>query len=199
MSKVLVLKNSILAGFSQSNLLIDHLTTQWQEKHSADTITVRDLAADTVPVLDGELVSALRPSEAPLTPRQQDALNLSDTLINELKAHDVIVIAAPMYNFNITTQLKNYIDFIARAGVTFRYTENGPEGLLTGKRAIVVTTRGGIHKDSPSDLITPYLKLFLGFIGITEVDFIYEEGVGYGPEVLAKAQAEAKAAIDALV
>lgn len=199
MSKVLVLKNSILAGFSQSNLLIDHLTTQWQEKHSADTITVRDLAADTVPVLDGELVSALRPSEAPLTPRQQDALNLSDTLINELKAHDVIVIAAPMYNFNITTQLKNYIDFIARAGVTFRYTENGPEGLLTGKRAIVVTTRGGIHKDSPSDLITPYLQLFLGFIGITEVDFIYEEGVGYGPEVLAKAQAEAKAAIDALV
>ncbi|KEA50965.1 MULTISPECIES: FMN-dependent NADH-azoreductase [Mangrovibacter] len=199
MSKVLVLKNSILAGFSQSNLLIDHLTTQWQEKHSADTITVRDLATDTVPVLDGELVGALRPSEAPLTPRQQDALNLSDTLINELKAHDVIVIAAPMYNFNITTQLKNYIDFIARAGVTFRYTENGPEGLLTGKRAIVVTTRGGIHKDSPTDLITPYLKLFLGFIGITEVDFIYEEGVGYGPEVLAKAQAEAKAAIDALV
>lgn len=199
MSNVLVLKNSILAGFSQSNQLIDHLTTRWQEKHSNDTITVRDLATDTVPVLDGELVGALRPSEAPLTPRQQDALNLSDTLINELKAHDVIVIAAPMYNFNITTQLKNYIDFIARAGVTFRYTENGPEGLLTGKRAIVVTTRGGIHKDSPSDLITPYLKLFLGFIGITDVDFIYEEGVGYGPEVLAKAQAEAKAAIDALV
>ncbi|MEN3754130.1 FMN-dependent NADH-azoreductase [Mangrovibacter yixingensis] len=199
MSNVLVLKNSILAGFSQSNQLIDHLTTRWQEKHSNDTITVRDLATDTVPVLDGELVGALRPSEVPLTPRQQDALNLSDTLINELKAHDVIVIAAPMYNFNITTQLKNYIDFIARAGVTFRYTENGPEGLLTGKRAIVVTTRGGIHKDSPSDLITPYLKLFLGFIGITDVDFIYEEGVGYGPEVLAKAQAEAKAAIDALV
>ncbi len=82
---------------------------------------------------DGELVGALRPSDAPLTPRQQEALALSDELIAELKAHDVIVIAAPMYNFNISTQLKNYFDLVARAGVTFRYTENGPEGPVTGK------------------------------------------------------------------
>ncbi len=86
-----------------------------------------------------------------LTPRQQDALALSDELIAELKAHDVIVIAAPMYNFNIPTQLKNYFDLIARAGITFRYTEKGPEGLVTGKRAVVLSSRGGIHKDTPTD------------------------------------------------
>lgn len=134
MSKVLVLKSSILAGYSQSNQLSDYFVAQWREKHSADEITVRDLAANPIPVLDGELVGALRPSDAPLTPRQQEALALSDELIAELKSHDVIVIAAPMYNFNISTQLKNYFDLVARAGVTFRYTENGPEGLVTGKK-----------------------------------------------------------------
>lgn len=199
MSKVLVLKSSILAGYSQSNQLADHLVSQWQEKHSADTVTVRDLAADPVPVLDGELVGALRPSDTPLTPRQQEALALSDTLIAELKAHDVIVLAAPMYNFNIPTQLKNYFDLVARAGVTFHYTENGPEGLVTGKRAIVISTRGGIHNGTPSDLVTPYMQLFLGFIGITDVEVVLAEGIAYGPEMAEKAQADAKAAIDKLV
>jgi len=104
-----------------------------------------------------------------------------------------------MYNFNIPTQLKNYFDLVARAGVTFRYTENGPEGLVTGKRAVVVSSRGGIHKDTPTDLLAPYMKLFLGFIGITDVNFVFAEGVAYGPEVAAKAQSDAKAAINSLV
>ncbi|HAB4485613.1 TPA: FMN-dependent NADH-azoreductase [Salmonella enterica subsp. enterica serovar Infantis] len=199
MSKVLVLKSSILAGYSQSGQLTDYFIEQWREKHVADEITVRALAANPVPVLDGELVGAMRPGDAPLTPRQQDALALSDELIAELKAHDVIVIAAPMYNFNIPTQLKNYFDLIARAGITFRYTEKGPEGLVTGKRAVVLSSRGGIHKDTPTDLIAPYLKVFLGFIGITDVNFVFAEGIAYGPEVAAKAQADAKAAIDSVV
>ncbi len=110
MSKVLVLKSSILAGYSQSGQLSDYFVEQWQEKHPGDEITVRDPAANPIPVLDGELVGALRPSDAPLTPRQQEALALSDELIAELKGNDVIVIAAPMYNFNIPTQLKNYFD-----------------------------------------------------------------------------------------
>ncbi len=149
-------------------------------------------------MLDGELVGALRPSDAPLTPRQQEALALSDELIAELQAHDVIVINAPMYNFNIPTQLKNYFDRVARAGVTFRYTEQGPEGLVKGKRVVVVSSRGGIHKDTPSDC-APYLKLFLGFIGITDVNFVFAEGIAYGPEVATKAQNDAKAAIDSPV
>ncbi|EPE8812440.1 FMN-dependent NADH-azoreductase [Yersinia enterocolitica] len=192
MSKVLVLKSSILATYSQSNQLADFFVEQWKAAHAGDEITVRDLAAQPIPVLDGELVGALRPSDAELTPRQQEALALSDKLIAELQANDVIVMAAPMYNFNIPTQLKNYFDLIARAGVTFRYTEKGPEGLITGKRAIILTSRGGIHKDTPTDLVVPYLRLFLGFIGITDVEFVFAEGIAYGPEVATKAQADAK-------
>lgn len=195
MSNVLVLKSSILATYSQSNQLADFFVEQWSATHSGDTITVRDLAADPVPVLDGELVNILRPSDAPLSPRQQEALALSDKLIAELQANDIIVIAAPMYNFNISTQLKNYFDLIARAGVTFRYTENGPEGLVKGKRVIILTSRGGIHKGTPTDLVEPYLRLFLSFIGITDVEFVFEEGIAYGPDMATKAQAEAKAAL----
>ena len=197
MSKVLVLKSSILAGYSQSSQLADFYVEEAKAK--GDQVTVRDLAADPIPVLDGELVGALRPSDAPLSPRQQEALDLSNALIDELQAHDVIVIAAPMYNFNIPTQLKNYFDLVARAGVTFRYTEAGPEGLVKGKRAVILSSRGGIHKDTPSDLLTPYVKLFLGFIGITDVNFVFAEGIAYGPEVAAKAQSDAKAAIDSVV
>ena len=188
MSKVLVLKSSILANYSQSNVLADYFVEQWRQQHNDDQIQVRDLAADPIPVLDGELVGALRPSDAPLTPRQQDALDLSNTLIEELKASDVIVIAAPMYNFNISTQLKNYFDLVARAGVTFRYTEAGPEGLLKGKKVYVLTSRGGIHKDTDTDLVTPYLRVFLGFIGLTDVEFVFEEGIAYGPDMATKAQ-----------
>lgn len=197
MSKVLVLKSSILAGYSQSNQLADFYADEARAK--GDSVTVRDLAAQPIPVLDGELVGALRPSDAPLSPRQQEALSLSDELIAELQAHDTVVIAAPMYNFNIPTQLKNYFDLIARAGVTFRYTETGPEGLVTGKRAVILSSRGGIHKDTASDLLTPYVKLFLGFIGITDVNFVFAEGIAYGPEVATKAANDAKDAIKQIV
>ncbi len=196
MSKVLVLKSSILAGYSQSSQLADFYIEQ--AKSNGDDVTVRDLAANPVPVLDGELVGALRPSDAELSARQQEALALSDELIAELQAHDVFVIAAPMYNFNIPTQLKNYFDLVARAGVTFRYTEAGPEGLITGKRAIIISSRGGIHKDTPSDLLTPYLKLFLGFLGIADVEFVFAEGIAYGPEVAAKATDDAKKSLEQL-
>jgi len=197
MSKVLVLKSSILAGYSQSNQLADFYAEEARDK--GNEVTVRDLAAQPIPVLDGELVGALRPSDAPLSPRQQEALALSDELIAELQAHDTVVIAAPMYNFNIPTQLKNYFDLIARAGVTFRYTEAGPEGLVTGKRAVILSSRGGIHKDTPTDLLTPYVKLFLGFIGITDVNFVFAEGIAYGPEVATKAANDAKDAIKQIV
>ncbi|KAF6663060.1 FMN-dependent NADH-azoreductase [Enterobacteriaceae bacterium EKM102V] len=197
MSKVLVLKSSILAGYSQSGQLADFYVEQ--AKAQGKDVTVRDLAANPIPVLDGELVGAMRPSDTPLSPRQQEALDLSNALIEELQAHDEVVIAAPMYNFNIPTQLKNYFDLIARAGVTFRYTEAGPEGLIKGKKAVVITSRGGIHKDTPTDLLTPYVKLFLGFIGITDVEFVFAEGIAYGPEVASKATAEAKDAIKQIV
>lgn len=178
MANVLVLKSSILGEYSSSTKLIDLMTEQFSD----DTFVIeRDLAAHPIPVLDGELALGLRGAENP-SPRQQEALALSDQLIDEIKASDTLVIAAPMYNFNIPTQLKNWIDFIARAGVTFSYTENGPQGLLTGKKAIVVTTRGGMHQGQSSEHITGYLKTVLGFVGITDVQFVYAEALAMGEE-----------------
>jgi FMN-dependent NADH-azoreductase len=111
----------------------------------------------------------------------------------------VLVIGAPMYNFGITTQLKAFFDAIARAGVTFTYTATGPVGLLTGKKVYVTLARGGMHKDGGSDWQVPYLKTFLGFVGLTDVTFVYSEGHGMGPEAVAKAQAQANADIDAVL
>ncbi len=160
-----------------------------------DTFTVRDLANPTLPELDGEVMAGFTAGDKPLTPHQQSTLALSDELIAELKSHDTLIISAPMYNFNIPTQLKIYFDPIARAGQTFRYTSAGAEGLVTGKKAIVISSRGGIHADTPTDLITPYVKLFLGFIGITDVEFVLAEGFAYGPEAAEKAAQDSRIAV----
>lgn len=197
MSKVLVLKSSILGSYSQSNALIDVFLAGRQSKGAADSVTVRDLATLNLPVLDGELAGALRGGDN-LSDRAKQVVALSDELVAELKAADLVVIAAPMYNFNIPTQLKNWIDLVARAGVTFKYTETGPVGLIEGVRAVVITPRGGLHVGQASDLVTPYMKLFLGFIGITAVDFVYAEGMGMGPDAQAKGLAEARSQLDAL-
>lgn len=193
MANVLVLKSSILGDYSQSNCLIDHLVDSLQ----GSSIVERDLASNPLPVLDGEIAFGLRGGEE-LSQKQQDALALSDTLIEEIKASDTIVIGAPMYNFSIPTQLKNWFDLIARAGVTFSYTENGPVGLLTGKKVIVVTTRGGMHKGGATDVMVPYLKTFLGFVGLTDVDVVYSEALNMGEELAAEGIKQAKAELDKL-
>lgn len=150
MANILVLKSSILGQYSQSNALIDGYLAERQ----GDTIQVRDLATLNLPVLDGELAMGLRGGEN-LNERQQAVLAQSDELVAELKASDLVIIAAPMYNFNIPTQLKNWIDLVARAGVTFRYTETGPVGLVENTRALVVSPRGGMHVGNATDLVTP--------------------------------------------
>lgn len=195
MSRILVLKSSILGDYSQSGKLVDFFVQQWHEAHPNDSFTVRDLANPTLPELDGEVIGGFSAGDKPLTPHQQKTLALSDELIAELKSHDTIIISAPMYNFNIPTQLKIYFDLVARAGQTFRYTSEGSEGLVTGKKAIVISSRGGIHADTPTDLITPYLKLFLAFIGITDVEFVLAEGFAYGPEAAEKAAQESRVAV----
>ncbi len=192
MSRILVLKSSILGDDSQSGKLVDFFVEQWREAHPEDTFTFRDLANPTLPQLDGEVLGGFSAGETPLTPHQKSTLALSDTLIAELKSHDVLIISAPMYNFNIPTQLKIYFDLVARAGQTFRYTSAGSEGLVTGKKAIVISSRGGIHADTPTDLIKPYLRLFLGFIGITDVEFVLAEGFAYGPEAAEKAAVQGR-------
>ena len=188
MANILVLKSSILGQYSQSNALIDGYLAERQ----GDTIQVRDLATLNLPVLDGELAMGLRGGEN-LNERQQAVLAQSDELVAELKASDLVIIAAPMYNFNIPTQLKNWIDLVARAGVTFRYTENGPEGLLKGKKVYVALARGGRYRGTENDTQTPYLKMVLGFLGMTDVHFIYAEGLNMGPEAVQQGFAEAEA------
>ncbi|HAS6645416.1 TPA: FMN-dependent NADH-azoreductase [Vibrio parahaemolyticus] len=187
MSRVLALKSSILGDYSQSNKLVEDFIKNVDQ----DKLTVRDLVANPLPVLDFAVATALRATED-LSQEQQAVVDLSDTLIEEVKAADTLVIAAPMYNFTIPTQLKNWIDLIARAGVTFKYTENGVQGLIEGKKAIVVTTRGGIHKDSPTDNVTPYLRTVLGFVGITDVEFVYAEALNMGEDAASKGISDAQ-------
>ncbi|MGY5513071.1 FMN-dependent NADH-azoreductase [Vibrio antiquarius] len=193
MSRVLALKSSILGDYSQSNKLVEDFIKNVDQ----DKLTVRDLAANPLPVLDFAVATALRATED-LSQEQQAVVELSDTLIEEVKAADILVIAAPMYNFTIPTQLKNWIDLIARAGVTFKYTENGVQGLIEGKKAIVITTRGGIHKDSPTDNVTPYLRTVLGFVGITDVEFVYAEALNMGEDFAAKGISEAQSQLAAI-
>ncbi|MCA2017869.1 FMN-dependent NADH-azoreductase [Vibrio tritonius] len=179
MSRVLALKSSILGDYSQSSKLLD----EYIAKFDQEQLTVRDLAANPLPVLDGSVIGAFgAAATGELAADQQAIVDLSNSLIEELKAADTVVIAAPMYNFTIPTQLKNWFDLIARAGVTFKYTENGVQGLIEGKKAVVITTRGGIHKDAPQDIVTSYLKTILGFIGVTDVEFAYAEALNMGDE-----------------
>ncbi|VEI57740.1 FMN-dependent NADH-azoreductase [Pasteurella multocida] len=190
MQNILVLKSSILDTYSQSNLLSNYLTSKLSNKN----IVERDLATNVLPHFDSVTANALR-GEAK-NEEEKALLALSDTLVEELKNSDLVVINAPMYNFNIPTQLKSYFDFIARPRVTFQYTENGPEGLIKGKKALVILTSGGIHQGSATDLVAAYMKIMLGFIGITDVEFVYAEGLGMGGDAVEKAQTQAKAQID---
>ncbi|WP_281629659.1 FMN-dependent NADH-azoreductase [Vibrio sp. St2] len=185
MTNTLVLKSSILGPHSQSNQLIDHAL------EGKSGIIERDLAATPVPVLDMNVATALRSDGNDLSDDLKAVLELSNQLIDELKAADTIVIGAPMYNFMVPTQLKNWFDLIARAGVTFSYTETGPVGLIENKKVIVVTTRGGLHKDSPRNSIESYLTTMLGFIGITDVEFVYAEALNMGEDAAAVAREDA--------
>ena len=157
-------------------------------------MVIRDLAANPLPHFDATAATALRGQ--PTSAEENALLALSDELVAEIKKADTLIINAPMYNFHIPTQLKSYFDFIARPRVTFQYSEKGPEGLLKGKKAVVLAAFGGFHQNQPTDLVTSYMKAILGFVGITDVQFVYVEGIGFGPEAIEKAQVQAKAEID---
>lgn len=189
---ILQINSSARAGNSWSTRLASTLVERLQAAHPAAVISVRDLGHAPHPMLDEFALQAIFTPEDARTPEQQQRVALDDALIAEMQAADIVVLAVPMYNFSIPAQLKNWIDAISRAGVTFRYTAEGPEGLLKGKKAIVVQTRGGIHRNMPTDTLTPYLQTFLGFVGITDVQFVFAEGLSMGPEAerLGLAQAQ---------
>jgi FMN-dependent NADH-azoreductase len=133
-------------------------------------------------MLDEAALQALFSPAQQRTPEQAARVAQDDTLIAEIQAADAVVIGVPMYNFGVPAQLKNWIDAIARAQVTFRYTAQGPEGLLKGKKVYVVLARGGLYRDTPNDTQMPYLQNVLGFLGMTDVQFIYAEGLAMGAE-----------------
>ncbi|MDC4580668.1 NAD(P)H-dependent oxidoreductase [Acinetobacter baumannii] len=176
MAKILVLKSSIMGEGSQTNRLIDVMLEHRKDQGLQDDITIRNLAEMNLPVLDLEIFQALRGAEN-VNQDIQRIVALSDELIAELKNTDLLLIGAPMYNLNVPTQLKNWFDLVARARQTFRYTETYPQGLVEGVKAVVVSSRGGIHIGQETEAVTPYLKAVLGLMGIHDVDFIYAEGL----------------------
>ncbi|EPQ6598959.1 NAD(P)H-dependent oxidoreductase [Acinetobacter baumannii] len=176
MAKILVLKSSIMGEGSQTNRLIDVMLEHRKDQGLQDDITIRNLAEMNLPVLDLEIFQALRGAEN-VNQDIQQIVALSDELIAELKNADLLIIGAPMYNLNVPTQLKNWFDLVARARQTFRYTETYPQGLVEGVKAVVVSSRGGIHVGQETEAVTAYLKAELGLMGIHDVDFIYAEGL----------------------
>ncbi|KQW72829.1 FMN-dependent NADH-azoreductase [Phenylobacterium sp. Root77] len=196
MSNILVLNSSVSGQASISRLLVADAVTELTAREPDAKIVFRDLAADPIPHLLPSTVAGVRAQAS--TPAEQEARALSDKLIAELRAADVIVIGAPMYNFSIPTNLRSWFDHVLRAGETFRYSEAGPEGLLTGKKVIVVESRGGLYSEGPAQAIDfqePYLRQLLGFIGLTDVTFIRAEKIGYGPEARDQALADSRAAL----
>jgi FMN-dependent NADH-azoreductase len=198
--------NSSLHG---ANSLSSRLASQFIETlaladRSADgadpspNVVVRDLANQPPPHLTAERFTAFVTAPEQRTREQAGIAAESDALVAELATADAIVIGLPMYNFGVPSTLKAYFDHVARAGVTFRYTANGPEGLLRGKRAYVIATRGGRYAGTPSDLQSAFVRQFLAFIGITDVEFIYAEGLAMGEESRAAALVEAGKRIEQL-
>ena len=190
MKNILKINSSLFATESVSKQLMEELVAQLAHDH--DPIVQRDLSQDGVPHVDGEWFAALTAAEEQRSESQAKQVAYSDQLIAEVQAADILVIAAPMYNFSVPSVLKAWFDHIARAGVTFSYTADGPKGLLTGKTAYIVTTRGGIHKDQPSDTQVPFIENFLAFIGIDDVRVIYAEGLNMGEDAREKGLAAAR-------
>jgi FMN-dependent NADH-azoreductase len=195
MSNVLVVNSSALGSASVSNQLVQDTLARLRARVPELEVTMRDLGINPVPHLSTDSATALR-GTAPANEAQAAAQVLSDSLIAELKAADTIVIGAPMYNFGIPSTLKAWFDYVLRAGITFRYTEAGPVGLLEGKRAIVIESRGGFYSDGVNgalDSQEPHLNTLLSFMGIKDVTFIRAEKLAFGPEARQEALDEARA------
>src|SRR6266542_2883683 len=195
---LLQINASIFSNHGQSTRLADEFVAAWRASNPGAKVIVRDLAEETVPHLDAERFGAFLAKPGERSVEQQAVVEYSDALIDELKRADVLVLGLPMYNFGVPSTLKAYIDHIARAGATFKYTEKGPVGLLTGKKAYVFAARGGLYAGTPLDTQTAYVRDFLRFIGMTDVEFIYAEGLAMSAEHKEAALAQAYRTIDRL-
>lgn len=180
MSNILILKSSINGQNSLTNQLIDEYKLLREKEGHKDTIIEHDLTAMRLPKLEQPLFSAMRGGDDSLY-GVRNGVEKSDSFINELKESDLLIIGAPMYNLNVPTDLKKWFDLVVRANKTFFYTERYPQGLVKGVKAIVISSRGGVHEGQSTDVVTAYLRAVLGLIGINEVNFIYAEGMDIKP------------------
>lgn len=204
MTTILHVDSSPLGTASVTRQLTASIVEALVKAEPSATVVARDVAANPPDHLTGELMQVVKFRNLEgLNERQREELALTDALVDEFLAADIVVIGAPMYNFSIPTQLKAWIDRLAQAGRTFRYTEKGPEGLAGGKRVIVASGRGGVYSTNPAlaglDHQEAYLRTVLGFFGITDVTFIRAEGIGMGPEAKEKALAGAAKEIEGLL
>ncbi len=198
MKTLLQINASMFARAGQSTRLADQFVAAWRASNADAEVIVRNLGRDPVPHLTAERFGAFLAKPDARTAEQAAVLGYSDALITEIKRADIVVIGLPMYNFGVPSTLKAYFDHIARAGVTFRYTPTGPEGLLSGKEAYIFATRGGLYEGTPLDTQTSYVRDFLRFLGIEEVNFVYAEGLNMDTVRKEAALAEAHRSIDRL-
>jgi FMN-dependent NADH-azoreductase len=196
---ILQINSSARGASSHSTGLANAIVERLRAAQPQATHIVRDLAQTPHPALDEAALQALFTPAEQRTPEHAARVALDDALIAEIQAADVVVLGVPMYNFGVPAQLKNWIDAISRAQVTFRYSEKGPEGLLKGKKVYVALTRGGQYRNTPSDTQVPYLKTILSFLGMTDVQFVYAEGLGMGAEAEQNALASARSQIEEAV
>ena len=198
MKTLLQIRSSIFADNGQSTQLANRFIEKWRAANPAGRVVVRDLAHEPIPHLDAARFGAFLAKPGERTLEQAAVAKQSDALIDELKSADVIVLGLPMYNFGIPSTLKAYFDHIARAGVTFKYTDKGAVGLLSGKQVYVFAARGGLYAGTPKDTQTSYVREFLGFLGLDKVEFVYAEGLAISPESKAQSIGSAHAHVDRL-
>lgn len=195
MDKVLRITTSILGEGSVSSQLMEALLAQL-DAIQPRKVTERNFADQPIPHLDAQWLAALTTKEAERSTAQQEKAAYSDGLIDEVLAADILVIGLPMYNFSVPSMLKAWVDHIARAGVTFKYTDSGPVGLLWDKRVYLVSAMGGLHEAGATDFLRPYMKQIMAFIGLDDVHFITADGLNMGPESrergLSKARSQMK-------
>ena len=198
MKTLLQIRSSIFADNGQSTQLANRFIEKWRAANPGGQVIVRDLAREPIPHLDAARFGAFLTAPAERTPEQSAVAEQSDALIEELKNADVVVLGLPMYNFGIPSTLKAYFDHVARAGVTFRYTDKGPVGLLTGKQVFVFAARGGLYAGTPKDTQTGYVRDFFSFLGMTDIEFVYAEGLAISPQSKEASLSKAHAHVERL-
>ena len=198
MKTLLQIRTSMFSVGGQSSQLSQQFVDEWRTANPDGQVITRDIGAQPVPHLTAERFQAFLAKPEARTPEQQAVAGYSDALIDEVRQADVIVLGLPMYNFGVPSTLKAYFDHIARAGVTFKYTEKGPKGLVTGKKVYVFAARGGLYAGTPLDTETSYVRDFLSFLGMDDVEFVYAEGLAMGDAPKNAALAKARDSIQRL-